>query len=104
MYDERVERTESRWCFVYGQYSATVAMCRTVIEAVLKTKYNLTGDLNIIIDIAKKRGVIGKDTAWNANKVRLFANKILHNAKPATEIMAKNAIDHTLVFLEEIYF
>lgn len=95
---------ESRWCFVYGQYSAAVAMCRTIIEAVLKAKYSLMGDLSEIIEIAKQRGLIDKNTAWNANKVRLFANKILHKAEPATETMAKDAIDHTLVFMEEIYF
>ena len=95
---------ESRWCFVFGQYSATVAMCRTVIETVLKAKYNLLGDLNEIVTTAKKRQLISDETAWNANKVRTLANKILHKGNQATEKEAKNAIDHTLGFLEEIYF
>jgi hypothetical protein len=48
-------------------------------------------------------GVLSDDTARNANKVRLFANKILHTARPANEHTAKSAIDDVLVFLEEIY-
>jgi len=43
---------ESRWCFVYGQYSAAIALTRTVIETILKHKFNLEGDLNDIIDSA----------------------------------------------------
>lgn len=94
---------ESRWCFVYGQYSATIALCRTVVETVLKDKFDLEGDIKKIIETAKNRCLISSNTAWNANKVRTFANRILHEAKPAKEHEAKNAIDHVLAFLEEIY-
>jgi hypothetical protein len=94
---------ESRWCFVYGQYSATIAMSRTVIETVLKDKYGLVGDLSEIIKTAENKCLISRQTAWYANEVRTFANRILHKAKPAKEHEAKNAIDHVLAFLEEIY-
>ena len=94
---------ESRWCFVYGQYSATIALSRTIIEAVLKDKYNIVGNLNEIIETAKNRRVISKQTAWYANKVRLFANKILHQARSGKENEAKDAIEHVRSFLEEIY-
>jgi len=97
---------ESRWCFVYGQYNASLALCRTIVETVLRTKYNLPEDLNIkgLIITAKERGLISGKTKWNTNKVRLFANEILHKAKPISEKEAKDAIDYTLFFLEEIYF
>ena len=36
---------ESRWCFVYGQYSATITLSRTVVETVLKDKFNIDGQL-----------------------------------------------------------
>lgn len=95
---------ESRWCFVYGQYSATVAMCRTIIETVLKTKFHLEGKLDEIINEAKKRQLIDGSIKWNADRVRILANKILHRAQPVTEKEAKDAIGYILVFLEKIYF
>jgi hypothetical protein len=95
---------ESRWCFVYGQNSAAVALCRTVIETVLRDKFGIEGDLNAAIETAKNRGRISSNIAWNANKVRTLANRILHRANQAKELEAKNAIDHVLEFLEEIYF
>jgi len=94
---------ESRWCFVYGQYSAAVSLCRSVTETVLRNKFFLEGDLSEVIQQAKKRKLITYETSWKVDKVRCFANKIMHKAMQATEKEAKNAIDHTLVFLEEIY-
>jgi hypothetical protein len=94
---------ESRWCFVYGQYNASIALSRTVIETVLKAKFNLEGTLDFIIDTAKKRNLISEGTFWKIDKVRRSANKILHQAKLKTEKEAKNSIDHVLDFLEEIY-
>jgi len=95
---------ESRWCFVYAKYSAVIALSRTVIETVLKNKFHLEGKLSEIIKVAKDRDLINSRTAWNANKVRKFANDTLHNAKPATEDEAKDSINYVLNFLEEIYF
>ena len=94
---------ESRWCFVYGQYSATIALSRTVVETVLRDKFHIEGKLDIIIEEAKSRCIIGSNTAWKIDKVRTSANRILHKAEPATEKEAKNALDHVLDFLEEIY-
>lgn len=94
---------ESRWCFVYGQYSATIALSRTVVETVLRDKFHIEGKLDVIIEEAKSRHIISDKTAWNMNKVRTAANQILHTAKTAKEQEAKNALDHVLVFLEEIY-
>jgi len=95
---------ESRLCFVYGRYSAVIALSRTVIETVLKNKFHLEGNLKDIIEIAKDRGLISKGTTWNANKIRQVANATLHKAKPATEDQAKDSINYVLNFLEEIYF
>ena len=94
---------ESRWCFVYGQFSAAIALSRTVIEAILKQKFGLEGNLNNIIDLAGKKKIINKEAAWNANKVRMFTNKILHGDNVATKNQAKISIDHVLDFIEEIY-
>jgi len=96
---------ESRWCFVYGQYNSTIAMCRTIIETVLKIKFHLSGDLTLkdIIETAKERRLISYKTKWNADRVRILANKILHRAEPVSEKEAKEAIGCILVFLEEIY-
>jgi hypothetical protein len=95
---------ESRWCFVYGQYSASVTLSRTVIETILKHKFNLEGDIKDIINFAHEKRFISKKCAWSANKVRMLANKILHKADVATKKQAMNALDHVLDFIEEIYF
>ena len=95
---------ESRWCFVYKQYSAVIALSRAVIETVLKNKYHLEGKLNDIIEEAENRKLISPGTAWNAHRVRTIANDTLHKAKPTTEDQAKDAINYTLRFLEEIFF
>ena len=95
---------ESRWCFVYRQYSAVIALSRAVIETVLKSEFKLEGNLDNIITEAKDNEFINKSTAWNANKIRRLANDSLHKAKPATKDQAKDAINYVLKFLEEIYF
>ena len=95
---------ESRWCFVYGQYSAAIALSRTAIETILKHKFNLENDnLNKIIDLAREKRFISQKAAWNAHKVRMLSNKILHKANVATEKQAKNSLDHILDLIEEIY-
>ena len=94
---------ESRWAYVYGQYSASVALSRAVIEAVLKQKFNLQGNLEEIISQAKAKGFISGLSAWNADGVRKRANRVLHEALPSKENDAKSALDHVLHFIEEIY-
>lgn len=94
---------ESRWCFVYGQYSAAIALSRTVIDTILKHKFNFEGDLNNIIDLAREKRFISQKAARNAHKVRMLANKILHKANVANENQAENSLDHILHFIEEIY-
>lgn len=94
---------ESRWCFVYGQYSAAIALSRTVIETVLKHEFNLEGDLNDIIGLACEKKFISEKAAWNAHGIRRLSNKILHKANVATQNQAKNSLDHILDFIEEIY-
>ena len=94
---------ESRWCFVYGQYSAAIALSRTVIETVLKHEFNLAGDLNDIIDLACEKKLISEKATWNAHGIRRLSNKILHKANVATQNQAKNSLDRILDFIEEIY-
>jgi len=94
---------ESRWCFVYGQYSAAIALSRTVIETVLKHEFNLEGDLNDIINLACEKKLISEKAKWNAHGIRRLSNKILHKADVATQNQAKNSLDHILDFIEEIY-
>jgi len=95
---------ESRWCYVYGQYSACIAISRSVIETVLKRKYKLDGYIKDIINIAEEKGFISKKARWNAHKVRVLANNILHEANVATENQAKESLDYVLNFIEEVYF
>ncbi len=95
---------ESRWCYVYGQYSACIAMSRSVIETVLKHMFNLEGNLEVIIYQAGKNKLLSEEAKDNADKVRKLANKILHRAKVATEKEARDCLDYVLKFIEEICF
>jgi hypothetical protein len=94
---------ESRRCYVYGQYSASIALSRTVIEIVLKHKFNLEGDLRDIINQACEEGFIGKQSGWNAHRARILANQILHKANIANEKQARESLEHVLNFIEDIY-
>jgi hypothetical protein len=95
---------ESRWCFVYGHFSATVSLCRSVIETILKQMKCTRGStLPQNIDMACTRKLISKQSAWNAKKVVRCANILLHDAVPATRQNAVDALDSTLNFLEDIY-
>jgi len=95
---------ESRWSYVYGQYSASIALSRTIIETVLKQKFNIEGNhLAAIIDEALKKGFISKQAKWEANGIRILANQILHSANVASEEQARKSLSHILNFIEEIY-
>ena len=99
---------ESRWCYVYEQYNATIVLSRSIIETILKDKLgrNKIRNLNAkqIIDHAAYKEIISENVSGEAHNIRKQANEILHKAKVATRQEAKSALDYILIFLQEIYF
>jgi len=98
---------ETRCCYIYGQFRASVAMSRAVVEAVLKDKLKL--------DIKKKYGagdalhdalrskVITQDTYSLGDNIICKANDILHKAIRIKESNALKFLDDAKKFLESIY-
>jgi len=98
---------EARYCYVYGQYSACIALSRTVLEIVLKDKLSIIDTDNMclamLIESAFSRNVISKTTYHRAIQIKNRANGILHKADTAKSGHAYGALDHILEILEEIY-
>lgn len=98
---------EARLCYVYGQYSACVALSRTVIEIVLKNKLSiLEADkmcLALLLEEAKISRSISNKAYHRAMGIKNQANDILHKAIKVEKSKAYGALDHLVDFLEEIY-
>ncbi|MDD2734806.1 MAG: DUF4145 domain-containing protein [Desulfuromonadaceae bacterium] len=98
---------EARLCYVYGQYSACVALSRTVLEIVLKDKLSIQDAdkmcLALLLEEAKTGNSISKKAYHRAIDIKNRANDILHKAKKVEKRHAYSALDHLVDFLEEIY-
>jgi hypothetical protein len=77
--------------YVFGCKIASVAMCRALMEYMLKTHYNVRGDdLEKIIAIAEQR--FPQLQKLRMQGKRLFANKLLHNYETGIDIEDRAAI------------
>lgn len=76
---------EATFCHIYGFYNASTAICRSVLEGLLKKKLkkeipNTDGRcLDELLKWLEKKTVTEKQAAWNIKKVKQAANSILHN-------------------------
>lgn len=99
---------ESRLCYVFRQYNATIVLSRTVVESIVKKKCSNHGikEKNFGKDLkeAKNVGIISDRAHQIANKIRLLGNKVVHGAKLVTEKEAKQTLNDILIFFEEVYF
>lgn len=99
---------ESRFCFIFEQFSAAIALSRAIIEFALKTKIGLheeARDWTAGKTLAKALDlkIIDDKTYCTARKVINNADKVLHQVKNATEQEALTALDHTKTVLESIF-
>ena len=80
---------ESRWCYVYGQYNATVVLSRSLIETILKDKLKIEKwekvNIKKLIGNAEHKKIISENVAKKAQEIREFANNILHRRSVAEE-------------------
>jgi hypothetical protein len=99
---------ESRFCFIFEQFSAAIALSRAIIEFALKTKIGLHEEARDwtagkTLSKAHDLKIIDDKTYWTASKVINNADKVLHQVKNATDQEALTALDHTKTVLESIF-
>jgi hypothetical protein len=81
--------------YIFGLTIASVAMCRALLEHVLKEHYHIKGnDLENIIFLAEERHSHLK--SLNLQEKRRFGNKVLHKYKHRTESLEKAAVEFLL--------
>jgi hypothetical protein len=80
---------EAYHTFIHGYHVASIALCRSIVEAVLKGLLNVDiGELQKLNDTAFDRGLYSRGTWDRIDKVRRHANKCLHDVakdKPPSE-------------------
>jgi hypothetical protein len=99
---------ESRYCFVFEQFSAAIVLSRTIIETALKMKIGLAQasrdwTAGIVLQKAYERKIINDSAYSTAKKVIYNADNILHQAKNAEYKESLDALEHTKEFLEELF-
>jgi|GEM_PF-1722686 len=103
---------EAAYAYVYGFFNASVALCRSIIEGVLKNKLEAKGipikgkTLEDLLGFARKAGVAGDHAIWFGDFVRQMGNSVLHETCASRSIHAKkalNVIGTTKEFIEHMY-
>ncbi len=100
--------SESRWCYIFQNYSAAVALSRTILELSLKDRFEKFIDIRIgtakqWLNMAYKNKKISKQVFCIGKDVILEANDVLHDGKTIDEERALEVIEQTKDFLEQIY-
>ena len=104
--------TEAAYAYVYGFFNASVALCRSIIEGILKNRLESKGvpirgkTLEDLLSIAKKAGIAGDHAIWFGDFVRQMGNSVLHETCNSRSIHAKkalNVIGTTKEFIEHMY-
>jgi len=80
---------EARYCFVYGQYIASIMLSLSYIENTLASVFYASGRSDLqretllnLLEEAKERGLISESGFAVFNKVREIRNPITHFRKP----------------------
>ena len=100
---------EATFCHIYGFYNASTAICRSVLEGLLKKKLQKEipdvekWELKEMLRWLEKKSVKEQQVAWNVKKVRKDANNILHNLhENMSKDKSKNILLDTRKLLEEL--
>lgn len=91
---------EARYCFVYGQYIASIMLCLSYIENLLASVFYASGrndpqrtSLVNLLKEAKEKGLVSEAEFTVFNKIREIRNPLTHFRKP----MDKETIEHRAV-------
>jgi len=103
---------EAAYAYVYGFFNASVALCRSIIEGILKNRLESKGvpvrgkSLEDLLSMAKKARITGDHAIWFGDFVRRMGNSVLHetcNSKSIHARKALNVIGTTKEFVEHMY-
>jgi len=98
---------ESRLCYVFRQYNATIVLSRTVVESIIKEECSKCcikkGNLNELLLKAKNKRIINDTVYILANKIRMLGNDVVHRKKIVTEKDARKTLTDILFLIEEVY-
>lgn len=99
---------EATRCFVYGFFQASVALSRAALESAFndslreKFPYVPNVDLSQKIKKAAQFKLVSAESAFEANRVRIAANRVLHD-QPASEEEALQSLVHVRGVIAELY-
>lgn len=96
---------ESRKCFLFGNYLATIVLSRSVLENILKNKYDLKNNWTMgeLLQKLLETKQITDSPYYLAKRVKDKADQILHRAAGAIREEAKIAIERTNDLIEMFY-
>ena len=101
---------EAMRCYIYGQFLASLLVCRAAIEASLEDRLPATEVQNIredklmtLIDRAWKKGLLDDALQEWAHEVRKLANDAAHPGRLVREDECKLSLQKTRGILEHLY-
>ena len=99
--------SESRECYISGNFRASIVLSRAVIECCIKDKWNKFYDREWSTGKALSNllriGNISQELYSIGENINFRANNILHQADRANEDEALLSINETKIFIEEFY-
>jgi len=104
---------EATRCYLYGFFSACLALCRSCVESGIETRLVQRGrqkDLNSIsynkveamLELALKEGVVDELAYEMATAIRRSANKAIHGKVPS-EPACRDGLEKTRAVLRHLY-
>jgi hypothetical protein len=97
---------EAVYSYIYGFNNAAIAMCRSIIEGILKNKYDINGDLKDMMEFHVKtiKDKKNEQVAWSTKKISILASYVLHDIrKSIKDSSAREALLTTRNFIKTIY-
>jgi hypothetical protein len=101
---------EAVYSYVYGFNNAAIAMCRSIIEGIIRNrisgKYNNKAELKEMIEFYIKtvKETEHKQVAWSTHNIRILANDVLHDIrKSASDKSVRDTLFITRDFIREVY-
>jgi hypothetical protein len=95
---------EARYCFVYGQYLASILLALPYIENTLASVFHAIGRNDLgqagmadLLEEARKQGLISDSEFGIFDKVRQIRNPLTHFRKP----LHKQTLEHPYEILEQ---
>jgi len=99
--------SETRECYISGNFRASIVLSRSVVECCIKDKWNKSYDrewsLGKALNNLLRIGNISHELYSIGDEINNKANNILHQAGPANEVESLVLIDETKDFIEGFY-